>query len=116
MPVDVAMSEIEGTLPNYVFVVLNSKSSGHDTGVAYASKWYQKNFEPLVTDQKFMESTILITTFDFSLFFLLIVLIATSRIYLGVHYLSDVAAGIIAGIAWGTLVVVAKLFFKHWRP
>ncbi len=52
----------------------------------------------------------------FSLFFLLIVLIATSRIYLGVHYLSDVAAGIIAGIAWGTLVVVAKLFFKHWRP
>ncbi len=53
-----------GTLPNYVFVVPNSKSSGHDTGVAYASKWYQKNFEPLVTDQKFMENTILITMFD----------------------------------------------------
>ncbi len=53
-----------GVLPNYVFIIPNSKSSGHDTGVAYASKWYQKNFEPVIIDQKFMENTVLITTFD----------------------------------------------------
>ncbi len=48
---------------------------------------------------------------NFSLFSILILLIASSRIYLGVHYFSDVSAGIVAGIAWGSLIAAANIFF-----
>lgn len=53
-----------GQLPNYVFYVPNLNNDGHDTGVAYADKWYSKKFGPYVADAAFMENTILITTFD----------------------------------------------------
>jgi phospholipase C len=53
-----------GTLPNYVFYVPNDKNSGHDTGVAFADKWYGQKFGPLVASTKFMDKTVLISTFD----------------------------------------------------
>lgn len=43
----------------------------------------------------------------------LAVLIGTSRIYLGYHYLSDVAGGFLAGAAW--LIVVAAAFDGRLR-
>jgi hypothetical protein len=53
-----------GTLPNYVFYVPNTKNDGHDTGVAFADKWYASKFQPYIADARFMANTILITTFD----------------------------------------------------
>lgn len=53
-----------GALPHYVFYVPNMKNDGHDTSVAYADKWYRKQFAGYLNDQRFMENTILISTFD----------------------------------------------------
>jgi len=50
---------------------------------------------------------------------LLIVLIGISRMYLGVHYPSDVIAGYLAGLAWIGFVVaqwIAVRFFARRRP
>ena len=55
---------VNGTLPDYVFYVPNNKNSGHDTGVAYADKWYKQKFSGYVSDSRFMEKTVVISTFD----------------------------------------------------
>lgn len=53
-----------GKLPEYVFYIPNNENSGHNTGVAYADKWYEKTFSKYVADPNFMKDTVLITTFD----------------------------------------------------
>jgi hypothetical protein len=53
-----------GALPEYVFYVPNGKNDGHDTGVAFADKWYNQKFSKYISDVKFMTNTIVITTFD----------------------------------------------------
>jgi phospholipase C len=53
-----------GTLPNYVFYIPNGKNDGHDTGVAYADRWFRGKFESLVNNPNFMNRTVLIPTFD----------------------------------------------------
>jgi hypothetical protein len=52
------------TLPSYVFYVPDLNNDGHDTGVAYADRWYKDKFGPLLTNQALMENTVLISTFD----------------------------------------------------
>ncbi|MDQ3282776.1 MAG: phosphatase PAP2 family protein [Acidobacteriota bacterium] len=47
-----------------------------------------------------------------ALFCSMIVAIATSRIYLGVHWISDVGAGISAGLIW---FVAATVAYETWR-
>jgi acid phosphatase len=54
----------QGTLPNYVFYVPNIRNDAHDTGVAYADKWYSKKFSPYLNNDNFMKNTVLISTFD----------------------------------------------------
>ena len=44
---------------------------------------------------------------------LLVLLVAVSRIYLGVHYPSDVAGGAIAGVAWVAACAVALRVVRH---
>lgn len=46
---------------------------------------------------------------------LLVLAIGFSRLYLGVHYLSDVLAGYAAGIAWLSLLYVALEVRTRWR-
>ena len=48
----------KGTLPNYVFYVPDNRNSGHDTGVAFADRWYQTQFSGLMSDVDFMKRTI----------------------------------------------------------
>lgn len=47
--------------------------------------------------------------------FLIVVLVAFSRVYLGVHYLSDVLAAFAEGVAWLALCITGINTFKHRR-
>ncbi|KAG0309744.1 hypothetical protein BGZ98_008880 [Dissophora globulifera] len=53
-----------GALPNYALYTPNIKNDGHDTTVAYASKWLTGFITPLLTNTKFMNNTLVIVTFD----------------------------------------------------
>lgn len=53
-----------GELPNYIFFVPNLRDSGHDSNVMFADAWYEMHFSKFVNDPKFMERTILISSFD----------------------------------------------------
>jgi len=46
---------------------------------------------------------------------LAVVLICASRVYLGVHYLSDVGAGVVAGLGWIGVVVSGNEAWLRWR-
>ncbi|MBV9110962.1 MAG: phosphatase PAP2 family protein [Gemmatimonadetes bacterium] len=57
--------------------------------------------------------------FTFSVAALIIVLIGLSRLYLGVHYPTDVAGGLIMGLAWSSFCALgleALRFFRHRQP
>ena len=45
----------------------------------------------------------------------LILSVALSRVYLGVHWISDVGAGIVAGLLWVTMTTVAYETFRRIR-
>ena len=51
---------------------------------------------------------------------ILVLLISLSRVYLGVHYPSDVAAGVVVGLAWSafcmTTLEVAQVYAKRNAP
>lgn len=51
-------------VPDYSFYVPDMDNDGHDTGVAYADRWYSGKFGPLMLDQRFMHNMLLISTFD----------------------------------------------------
>jgi hypothetical protein len=53
-----------GTLPNYVFYIPDMNNDGHDTDVEFADRWFGNKFSEYVQDDKFMENTVLVSTFD----------------------------------------------------
>ena len=57
--------------------------------------------------------------FTLALAFLMVTLVGLSRVYLGVHYLSDVVAGILAGLMWSTAAALgleAAWYFRFRKP
>jgi undecaprenyl-diphosphatase len=47
------------------------------------------------------------------LLLVLVLLIGVSRLYLGLHFLSDVIAGYAAGFVWADAVIIAGLLFER---
>jgi hypothetical protein len=54
----------KGMQPDYAFYTPDLDNDGHDTSLAYATKWLQNFLEPLRQDQTFMKGTLIIVTFD----------------------------------------------------
>jgi len=52
------------SLPDYSFYVPDLKNDGHDTGVAYASKWLEGFLGSVATTQALGARTLLVVTFD----------------------------------------------------
>jgi undecaprenyl-diphosphatase len=94
------------------YVGLSSFPSGHamTSMVVYATLAY------LVVR---LEPTRRLRRFTLGVAALVIVLIGVSRLYLGVHYPSDVIAGYIAGFAWASfcaLGIEAVRYFRRRKP
>lgn len=53
-----------GHLADFSLYIPNLDNDGHDTGVEYADQWLGKTFGPRLQDQKFMQGTLFIVTFD----------------------------------------------------
>lgn len=91
---------------------LSSFPSGHSmtSMVCYATLAY------LITR---LEPNRFLRRFTFGLAALMIVMIGLSRLYLGVHYPTDVLAGFTMGLAWASfsaLGLEAIRYFRHRKP
>lgn len=53
-----------GTLPDFSLYIPDLKNDGHDTGVAFASRWFGDVFFPFLSDERFMRDMLVIATFD----------------------------------------------------
>ncbi|OAA57541.1 acid phosphatase phoa [Niveomyces insectorum RCEF 264] len=53
-----------GTLPQWMFITPNMTSDGHDSSVTVAGAWTRNFVEPLLTDRRFMQNTLVLITFD----------------------------------------------------
>ncbi|KAF4119886.1 acid phosphatase [Geosmithia morbida] len=51
-------------LPQWAFITPNMTSDGHDTSVTVAGEWARSFVEPLLNDDKFMQDTLLLVTWD----------------------------------------------------
>ncbi|KAI1413015.1 phosphoesterase-domain-containing protein [Hypoxylon sp. FL1857] len=52
------------TLPQWMFITPNMTSDGHDTDVTVSGQWTRSFLEPLLSDSRFMQNTLVIVTFD----------------------------------------------------
>ena len=91
---------------------LSSFPSGHSmtSMVCYATLAY------LITR---LEPNVFLRRFTITLATLIVVGIGLSRMYLGVHYPTDVAAGFAMGLAWASfcaLGIEALRYFRHREP
>jgi hypothetical protein len=87
-----------GSLPDYSFYIPDMNNDGHDTSAKYADRWYGKTFGPLLSEPKFMDGMLLVTTFDESSLFEL-----TNHIYTSFYG---------SGVKTGT---ISKKFYNHYN-
>lgn len=52
------------SLPDYSLYIPDLKHDGHDTGVAYADRWFKQKFGPLLQDSRFTNDLLFVATFD----------------------------------------------------
>jgi acid phosphatase len=58
-------SDLEAnTLPQWMFITPNMTSDGHDSSVTVAGSWTRNFVEPLLDDERFMNNTLVLITFD----------------------------------------------------
>lgn len=91
---------------------LSSFPSGHSmtSTVCYATLAF---LIARLVDSRFLRR------FVFGLAAVMVVLIGLSRMYLGVHYPTDVLAGFVMGLAWASfsaLMIEALRYFRHREP
>jgi acid phosphatase len=58
-----------GDLPTFSLYIPDNNHNGHDTGVAYASKWADGFFRPLIVNPELTKDTLFVFTFDESRYF-----------------------------------------------
>lgn len=51
-------------LADVSFFIPDDNNNGHDTGVAFADRYLEKTFGPLLTDERFTRDMLLVVTFD----------------------------------------------------
>lgn len=51
-------------LPDYIFYTPDINNDGHDTNVKYSSNWLKGFLEPKLEDEKFMNETLIVITYD----------------------------------------------------
>ncbi|PNY27570.1 acid phosphatase [Tolypocladium capitatum] len=51
-------------LPQWMFITPNMTSDGHDTSVTTAGEWCRGFLEPLLSDENFMQNTLVLVTWD----------------------------------------------------
>jgi acid phosphatase len=51
-------------LKEYSMYIPNLQNDGHNTGVAYADKWFKKTMDPIFKSPKFPKDLLVIVTFD----------------------------------------------------
>ncbi|TPX59073.1 hypothetical protein PhCBS80983_g02745 [Powellomyces hirtus] len=61
---ELAKDVAAGTAPQYIFYTPNMDNCGHDTSIGYSSKWAKGFLEPLLANTEFMNSTLVIITWD----------------------------------------------------
>jgi undecaprenyl-diphosphatase len=62
-----------------------------------------------------VESSVVMKRATLALALLMVTLVGMSRVYLGVHYLSDVVAGILAGLMWSTAAALGLEAVWYFR-
>jgi hypothetical protein len=58
-----------GTVPEFSLYVPDMNNDGHDTGVAFADRWFGGTFMPLLKDPRLMQDMVVVASFDESSFF-----------------------------------------------
>lgn len=51
-------------LPQWMFITPNMTNDGHDTDVTFAGQWVRSFLTPLLTNEYFMNNTLILLTFD----------------------------------------------------
>jgi phospholipase C len=59
-----SLDQAQNQLPHYSFYVPNLENDGHNTGLAYTSRWLKNTFEPYFANEQLMKETLFIVTFD----------------------------------------------------
>ncbi|MGZ3722853.1 MAG: alkaline phosphatase family protein [Bdellovibrionales bacterium] len=53
-----------GRLADFTMYVPDLNNDGHDTGVAFASRWFEQTFAPILADSAMMKNTMIVALFD----------------------------------------------------
>lgn len=51
-------------LADFTFFIPNNLNNGHDTGVAFADRWFKNTFDARLSDRRFSKDMLFVVTFD----------------------------------------------------
>jgi undecaprenyl-diphosphatase len=103
---------VHRTRPQYAAAYLNGRSYSFPSGHTMGSTICYLFIAYIIARRS---SAAMTGRIAFAVAALIIVAVAFSRLYLGVHYPSDVAGGFAAGLAWLSLCGVTRSLVRHLR-